>query len=222
MDRKDIVEWLEIKGTSSNRKFSEGIIKSNYPILGIKVPDMRILAKEIVKQHEIDGLELLSDDTFEEIMLQGFVIGYSKWPLEIKDYFMYNYLCKCDNWSHVDSFASTIKPKKNESDLYYQLVMNWKNDQHEYVRRFVIVFLMDHYIDDEHIDEIIDLCTSLKNQPYQVKMAISWLLATAYINYSDKVLDIINELDEDTYRYTKGKIRDSYRISKEMKERFVR
>ena len=50
-------------------------------------------------------------------------------------------------------------------------------------------------------------------------MANAWLLTTAAREYLDKVIDVIIELDEETLRYFKGKIRDSYMISEDKKER---
>ncbi|HPW53123.1 MAG TPA: hypothetical protein PK631_01995, partial [Erysipelotrichaceae bacterium] len=75
------------------------------------------------------------------------------------------------------------------------------------------------YLNDQYIDEILKYSEILKDRKYAVKMANSWLLATAAIKYFDKVIDVIIKMDEETIRYFKGKIRDSYRIDEDKKER---
>ncbi len=49
-------------------------------------------------------------------------------------------------------------------------------------------------------------------------MANSWLLQALSVNYFDEVIKIIDKLDEETKRYYKRKMLDSFKITKERKE----
>ena len=57
------------------RKFNEKIIPCDHPILGIRMPVLRKLAKDIAKGDWKSYLKVAKDDSHEEIMLQGMVIA---------------------------------------------------------------------------------------------------------------------------------------------------
>ena len=50
--------------------------------------------------------------------------------------------------------------------------------------------LLNYYINDEHIDNILSLCQK-ESEYYYVNMAISWLLCECFIKYRSKTLDLI-------------------------------
>jgi len=216
----EINTWLRENSEEQYQKFSQNIIKSKYPILGIRIPKLREKAKEIAKEYGLEGSKLLNEESFECLMLQGFVIAYSKNEFFEKEKYIYEYLLKTDNWSHIDSFAATFKPKNNEKNKIWEFIISCCEDKHDQVVRYGLVSIIDNFIDESHINEIIKICSKLKNKSQLIEMANGWLLATAYIDFPEKVISIINELDQATYRYAKGKIHDSYRISKEDKKQF--
>ncbi len=218
----EINEWLQDNSDEKYRNFSSGLVNSRYPLFGVRIPLLRKKARMLVKQADMEALAFLNDESFEAVMLQGFVIGYSQKGLSAKKEAVYNYLCKCDNWSLVDSFAATLKPEGADKQLLYSWMMEYRYDEHEYVRRFCLVKGLDSYLDDEHIDDLLAYSASLKDETIANKKANGWFLATSYINYEEKVLQLLPVLDEETYRITKGKIRDSYRIDEEKKRRFER
>ena len=81
--------------------------------------------------------------------------------------------------------------------------------------------MLNSYLDDEHIDEVLRYTESIQSDHYYVNMAQAWLLATAYINYGDQVDEILERgtLNKFTHNKTIQKAIESYRISDEDKER---
>ncbi|HQB32242.1 MAG TPA: DNA alkylation repair protein [Erysipelotrichaceae bacterium] len=220
----NISKWLKDNSETEFKDFSVRLVKTRYDILGIRLPKLRKYAKDLVNRFGADALSRLSDDTFEEIMLQGFVVAYLKTDFEVKKILIDNYLRKCDNWSLIDSFASSFKLKDKDYQNGWKMLNEYKNNQmllqeKPYIERFVLCLSMNLYLNDQYIDEILKYSEILKDRKYAVKMANSWLLATAAIKYFDKVIDVIIKMDEETIRYFKGKIRDSYRIDEDKKER---
>lgn len=220
----NISKWLKDNSETEFKDFSVRLVKTRYDILGIRLPKLRKYAKDLVNRFGADALSRLSDDTFEEIMLQGFVVAYLKTDFEDKKILIDNYLRKCDNWSLIDSFASSFKLKDKDYQNGWKMLNEYKNNQmllqeKPYIERFVLCLSMNLYLNDQYIDEILKYSEILKDRKYAVKMANSWLLATAAIKYFDKVIDVIIKMDEETIRYFKGKIRDSYRIDEDKKER---
>ena len=215
----DVREWLQANSEEEYRRFTGRLVESRYPLLGVRLPLLRQQAKELLKQYEVEALNRLDDSSFEMIMLQGFVIAGLKKPLTEKRELLYRHLLKCDNWSLIDSLATSFKGRGRQSEEMYDFISSLKEDEHPYVRRFVLV-MMQKYLDDDHIADIMDYCRQLGKDEYCVEMAAGWLLASAYINYPQQVLDITGCLSETTYRHARGKINDSYRITEEKKKEY--
>ncbi|MGI6510405.1 MAG: DNA alkylation repair protein [Erysipelotrichaceae bacterium] len=220
----EIKTWIKENSEEKYKSFTENLVKTKYEIVGIRTPKLRKFAKELLKKHGIGSLKMLSDNIYEEIMLQGFIIAYSSGSLIDKKELFDNYLSKCDCWSLVDSFVSSLKLKGNDYQQGWIMMNDYKSNQAEmkqypYIERFVLCLSMSLYLNDQYVDEILEYSEKLTDREYTVKMANSWLLATAAIEYFEKVMDVIMKLDEETLRYFKGKIRDSYRISEDKKER---
>ena len=79
--------------------------------------------------------------------------------------------------------------------------------------------MMDYYLNDNYIDRVLKIVTSIDSDKYYINMAISWLLSMAIIKYEDKVINIIRSktLNKFVQNKTISKINDSYRINKNIK-----
>lgn len=58
------------------QKFSSSLLPGTSNILGVRLPILRKLAKKIIRGDWRAYLASAQDQSFEEIMLQGMVIGY--------------------------------------------------------------------------------------------------------------------------------------------------
>ena len=212
-----ISDWINENKEEKYAEFSSKITTSRYPLLGVRIPKLKSKAKELIKAKDINALEDINCDSFEEMMLRGMVIAYSGISLKEKETLLYQHLCECDNWALIDTLCTCFKLKGKEKEEMYQLICDYWSDEHTYVVRFAIVMSM-HYNDDEHIDDILEHCCLLERKEYTLKMANSWLLQDLSVNYFDKVIKIIDKLDDETKRYYKRKMLDSFKIIKERKE----
>ena len=81
--------------------------------------------------------------------------------------------------------------------------------------------LLDYYIDREHLRLIFDYIKKEESKEYYVQMAISWLLSVMYVKYTNETYDFLKDskLDDFVVRKTVSKVQDSFRVSKEDKER---
>lgn len=59
-------------------KFSSSLIPGSKPLIGVRIPYLRVFAKEIVQNDYKSFLNNVGHDFFEEYMLEGFVISYMK------------------------------------------------------------------------------------------------------------------------------------------------
>lgn len=202
--------------------FHKKICHTKYEILGVKIPILRKISKDLLKKYNyqdiINNLEL---KYYEHVMVYGFIIANVKVSYEEKIKLIDNYLPLIDNWAICDTFISELKfiNKYKQDFLEYTLSLLYSDK--EYYLRFGIVVLLDYYINDEYIDKVLNKMLEIKSDFYYVKMAISWCLSICLIKYFDKTIDFLtinkNKFDEWTYNKALQKGIESYRISKDNK-----
>ena len=210
----DLFKYQDLK----YKLFNDKIINTNYETIGIRMPILKKLAKEIAKSdyHEYFNKE---HKYYEEYMIYGLIIGYLKLPfIEILN-LLDSYIPYIDNWACVDTTVSNLKCfKDNLNDGYKYILKLIKGDT--YSIRFGLVLLLNYYIKDEYIDHILNLILNIKNNEYYVMMAKAWLLSYTYINYKEKTLQVLMnpKIDKVLVNKTISKICDSYRLNSKDKE----
>lgn len=185
--------------------------------IGVRVPELRKLAKNIVKNEEYeDFLERLPHQYYDENILHGLIIS------EIKDYEtcvkeLERFLPFMDNWAVCDITSPKIF-KNNKDDLII-LIKKWSFSDHTYTCRFGIGMLMEHFLDGDFKPKYLEIPAKIKSEEYYVKMMIAWFFATALAKQWDETLPYIknNKLDAWTHNKTIQKARESFRISNEQK-----
>ncbi len=207
------------------KKFNEKLLPGVDHILGIRLPALRRLAKEIAKSDYRKFLdeaadEITADSAHEEILLEGLVIGYAK--MEDGEYMHYldAFIPKIQNWAACDSSCMGYKFMEKRPQVWFPyLERYWKSDA-EFEIRFAVVSMLVHYIDEEHIDEILRIFNGIHHDGYYVKMAVAWAVSVCYVKFPEKTRAFLlnNELDDFTHNKSIQKIRESYRVSKAEKE----
>ena len=199
------------------QKFQQNIILNLDNHIGVRVPQLRKLAKKLVRDKvSIDEIEI---DTYEEILLKGFYIGYSKVDIDTRLQLIESYLPLITNWAICDGFVSTLKFTKYHKEVVFNWLMQYVHGS-VYEVRFVLVMLLTYFIDDEYIDSCYRVFDCITNDDYYVKMALAWAISIAYIKYTKRTRDylLFAQIDGWTYNKAISKICDSYRVSKEEKE----
>lgn len=191
-------------------------------ILGVRIPNLRKLAKEIVKEEKWEQfIEESKDKYFEGILLQGLCIAYSKKTLEEKYVYMKKFIPKMDSWAMTDTFTPTLKVKDKELENYWNFVIPYTKSKKEFEVRFAIISMLDYYIREEYVEKVIETLNSIKHDGYYVKMAIAWTLAEIGIKFNDILMNYLNSennLDKFTFNKTLQKMIESYRISDKQKD----
>lgn len=201
------------------KKFHSGLCPNNNNILGVRIPKLRKIAKDISKGDWRKFLEENKNEYYEETMLEGFVIGYSKMELEERFKLLYKFIPKIDNWAVCDCSCSTLKfVQKNKKEMW-EFIKTYLKSSKEFELRFAIIIILDYYLTDEYIDEVFNIFDKVKKEDYYVKMAIAWTLQVTYVKYKEKTIKYLenNNLDDFTYNKAIQKMIESYRISKEDK-----
>ena len=170
------------------KTFTSALISGSRPILGVRVPILRKIAKEIAKGDWHTYLKEATEDTYEEVAIKGFVIGYAKEDLEGLIPYITEHVEKINDWSLCDGFCSNLKIVGKHKEEFLQFLLPYGKIDDEYKQRVVAVMLLDYYLTDEYIDMSLEVLDSLKNEKYYCKMAVAWAIATAWAKQSRKRL----------------------------------
>ena len=186
--------------------------------IGIRVPDVRKLAKQLKNTPEADEfIKELPHKYYDENMLHGILIS------EIKDFDRAitetdRFLPYIDNWAVCDIMSPKVF--KKHKDEFITKVKEWSASSDTYTCRFGMEMLMSHYLDDDYRSEYLEIPAAVVSEEYYVNMMIAWFYATALAKQWDTTVKIIedNRLGVWTHNKTIQKARESYRITDEQKE----
>lgn len=206
------------------QKFSSALIPNISNVLGVRLPALRKLARPLAKGDWRSYLEQAEGDYFEEIMLQGMVIGYVKADVEEILRYVAAFVPKIDNWSVCDSFCTGLKFTRTNRERVWDFLQPYLQSDREYDIRFGVVMLLDFYIEGEYIDRVLERLDSIKHDGYYVKMAVAWALSICYVKLPERTLLYLrnNSLDDFTYNKALQKITESYRVDRETKQQIRR
>ena len=220
MTNQEIRTYLEENAEEKFRKFTSGLIPGSDIILGVRIPMLRNLAKKVAKDDWRTYLKEARDDSYEEICLQGFVIGYAKAEIDELLPYAAAFIPKIHDWSVNDTFCATFKIARKNREKVWDFLMQYKDSLNEFEQRVVAVMLMDHFLVPEYIDRVLTVWDELKHDGYYRKMGVAWGIATAYAKFPKETHAFLmeNHLDDFTYNKSIQKMIESYRISPEEKE----
>lgn len=203
------------------KDFTSGLIPGSRTIIGVRIPVLRKIAKEIAKGDWQTYLKEATEDTYEEVAIKGFVIGYVRDSLENLLPYIEEHIEKIDDWSLCDGFCSNLKIVGKYKDEFLQYILSYGKIDDEFKQRVVAVMLMNYYLTDEYIDMSLEVLDSLKNEKYYCKMAVAWAIATSWAKQREKTFCYMqngnNTLDNWTYNKAIQKMLESYRVSDEDK-----
>ena len=220
MDKTQIRAELEKRADEKYRKFSAGLLPGVNSILGVRLPELRKMAKQLARSDWRENLRQLSDDTFEEIMLQGIMIGCVSCPAEERLELIIEFVPKIDNWSVCDSFCTGLKFVKSEKERVFSFLQPFFVSEKEFEQRFAAVILLDYYIDEIWLSRTVKALEQINAKQYYAKMAVAWAMAECYLHFPDEVMPVLrqNRLAPEVRQKTLQKIIESRTISQDTRE----
>ena len=215
--RKKLIELSDDK----YKEFHSGLCPGmDTEMLGVSIPKVRKLAKEIIKDNPEEYLKQPAEEYYEELLLQALVIANLKIELEKKKEYIINFVPKINCWAVCDSFCAGLKDADKNPEFFWKIISKYFKSKKEYEIRFAVVMLLDHYVKEEYINEIFEVIDNIKNDEYYVEMGIAWLVAEMYIKFPKQTMKYLKNCNLNKFTYNKAlqKARESYRVSKEEKE----
>lgn len=157
--RKEIRDVLAQYTDENYKEFSAGLIPGAKPLLGVRLPQLRRIAKSIVNDKEnktkwqdetavYDGA--YEDIYFEETMLRGMMIGYgtAKKGVSCEEGLAYleSFIPYIDNWSVCDSFCNSFVFANRYRDEVWEFMQPYLYSDQEYEVRVALILLLSQYL----------------------------------------------------------------------------
>ena len=186
-------------------------------IIGVRIPEIRKLAKKLVKNNEYeDFLKELPHKYYDENLLHGAIISENK-DFENCIELLNSFLPFVDNWAVCDTISPKIF-KKYKKELI-EKIKEWSQSDKTYTCRFGVEMLMTHFLDEDFKKEYLEMVANIHSEEYYVKMVIAWFFATALAKQWDYAVIYLedNRLDVWVHNKTIQKARESLRILEDKK-----
>lgn len=185
-------------------------------VLGVRLPALRRLAKEIKGDEARAFLSELPHKTLEENLLHAILVGRERdFAAVIAE--LDAFLPFADNWAVTDILRPKVFARHAGEAL--PSIRRWLASPLPYVRRAAVGFLMAYYLDENFTPEVLALPAKIPQAEYYVGMEVAWFYATALAKRWDETLPYLAERRLPTWTHNKTiqKATESYRITPERK-----
>lgn len=220
MKQKIKQELIELQD-KKYQEFHGGLCPGTENIIGVRVPILRNYAKELLKKYEFSYLmNNIDNEYYEEIMLQGILIGLAKEDFKTILAHIENFIPKIDNWAVCDSFCAGLKITKKHEQEMWEVLQKYLRANKEFEIRFGIVMILDYYIEEPYLKRDFKIFDQIKSTEYYVQMAVAWAISICLIKYYEETIAYLkkSKLDKFTYNKALQKAMESYRITPEQKQ----
>lgn len=213
--KQDIKSLLLQQSEEEYRNFNKKIIATNRQMLGVRLPALKRLAKEI----DLNEFTLDSSITHEEVLLFGYVAAKAKTEQEqlaaLKRILPY-----IDNWCTCDCIVGALKKLSGETSFTYFKVLT--KSKSEFEVRVGLIGLMKYFLLSK-TSEVLQITREINfskyKEPYYVKMAASWLLCELAIsNFPLAFKEISKARDDFVKNKAISKCCDSFRLTQKQKQ----
>lgn len=217
MKRDALRQQLIALADPGYRDFSAALLPGVEGILGVRMPLLRRLAREVLRGDWRSWLDVIAASeacVYEERMLQGLVISLAPCSIDERLKHTARFVPMIDNWAVCDCFCRKLRP--DERSAVWPFIQPYFRAEAPYAVRFAVVTALQNFTDAAHIDELLDRLGAIRHDHYYVRMAVAWAVAECYTQIPDPTLAWLSEscpLDDWTYNKALQKIIESRRIT---------
>ena len=206
------------QGNETYAAFNKRIVNTKMPVIGVRVPDLRRLARELapdMSAADISKLLTAQNKSFDYVLLCGLLITHARLDDQTTIDLAKQYLPHVDSWAHIDIFVE--KKRRFAGEVWRDFALECLQSEAEFTVRYGIVSLMANFLDEAHIDQVFAALRGIKHDGYYVKMALAWLYATAAVHFFELTLAELEDEHIDTWTRNKSyqKMRESRRFTPE-------
>lgn len=206
------------QGNETYAAFNQRIVNTKMPVIGVRVPDLRRLARGLAPDMgaaDISELLTARNESFDYVLLCGLLITHARLDDQASIELTRNYLPLVDSWAHIDTFVE--KKRRFAGEVWRDFALECLQSEAEFTVRYGVISLMTNFLDEAHIDQVFAALRNVKHDGYYVKMALAWLYATAAVNFFELTLAELENGHVDAWTRNKAyqKMRESRRFTPE-------
>lgn len=215
---KDFKLYFENLYNSEHIAFDTQMIRTSKQVLGIRVPVIRQIAKEIAKTDVLSFLDCFKPVFHEEYLLYAFMITKIKEYKTFQTYFD-NFVPHIDNWAICDLLVGDSKIIGKHLDDFFPCIKKYLKAEQVFVRRVGIVCLMKYYLAPDWIGVSLELLKNMLTEEYYINMALGWFICECFIKDKTRCTTFLQNanLHPLAIKFGLQKIRDSFRVKEEDK-----
>lgn len=231
-DQSRLLDLLSAAADEKYRKFHSGLLPGVHNLLGVRMPVLRRIGKEIARGDPQGFLSCCRRTLYEETMLEGIVTGLITGSSEECVVAAERFLDGITNWALCDCFAGGLTQIKKYPDIFFEHAGKWCLSSNWWHVRAGLVVMLSWFCDDSHITSVFERCSSVAarlpeydgmyTDTYYVRMALAWITAEAWVKCRSAAYKYVTgtscPFDAWTYNKTIQKIRESFRVSTEDKK----
>ncbi|MDO5009624.1 MAG: DNA alkylation repair protein [Intestinibacter bartlettii] len=201
------------------KKFHSSLCPNTENIIGVRLPQLRQIAKEITKGDWRSFLSTSKEDYYEEVLINGLVIAYAKCDVDERLNYIKDFVPKIYNWAICDTFCNTLKFVNKNKEAVWDFIQPYLKSSKEFEIRFAVVIILNYYITEDYIDIVLETLDKVRHNGYYVKMAVAWAISMCFIKFEEKTMLYLknNNLDDFTYNKSLQKICESLCVDKKTK-----
>ena len=213
--RQMLVEASEPRLAEFNSKLVPG--KEN--ILGVRMPAIRRIASQIIK----DGWEQVLDgepQSHEEEILRAIVIAQAPVSTKKRIGLTDSFLQYVDNWAVCDTLCQSWKLPEEDAGLAWEYFSSLIDTDQEYPMRVSVVARMSLFKDREHQEQLLEDIVSHDHPGYYYRMGAAWAVSMIYVGHPETVEEAFGTGMMEPWTQNKAvqKIRESLQVPKDQKE----
>lgn len=218
MQIQQLRERLKALAEPRFQAFAAPLIPGEQNLLGVRLPRLRQLAKEIARcNRDAIFLETTAPQSMEECMLRGMLPGYADKSISPEQRLceLTGFIPLITNWSICDSCCSTYKFAREHRQLVWDFLQPYLHSAQEFEARFGLVMLLNHFVQQETwAARTVTLLPQLPCVGYYAEMAAAWLLCEIHLRYphlAAPLLENTSPISADIRSRALRKIRESRR-----------
>ena len=213
MTYKDVVRELNANADEKYKDFIAKLVPTieKDSIIGVRMGDLRRLAREIRKEENLDIFNEAKFYYREEKLLYALCIFKMSESFDAAMDALDAFLPYIDNWEVTDLVAGEIIIDEAHIDKAFRKALSYVHSSDEYTIRLGLVIMNKKFNDEAHIEKILDALKSISLDAYYVNMAAAWLLCELYFTDKAKVDEFLSSesISMDIKKMTRQKIRES-------------
>ena len=200
---QQIRKQLQAKATEQNRLGAERYFKEEVKFYGVRVPDVRVIAKQAFQQiKELDKTEifelcedLLKSGYSEEALLAFIWADYLTKKQETQDFDVFErWLNKyVSSWAECDTLCNhPIGSFIEKYPIYIENLKNWTKSNTRWMRRGAAVTLILAARKGKFLADVFEIADLLLQDPDDlVQKGYGWMLKEASKQHQTKVFDYV-------------------------------